>query len=133
MAENVSRNQGCAEENNGATSKVFRPTMRLVDAFSTGDILAAKEGSVRYAPGVKEENLKPLREKFKTLPGDIFICSFPKSGTTWTQQIVKLVLNNATDDGRDIEEHTPWVDVMKIEEVEVLAMYTRSHVTLIPK
>lgn len=119
MAEDHGSKIECgARESTEATSELFRPTMRLVEAFASGDIFSAKEGSVRYAPGVKEENLKLLRERFKTFPGDIFIYAFPKSGTTWTQQIVKLVLNNGIEDSRDIEEHTLWVDQMKMEEVE---------------
>ena len=55
-------------------------------------------------------------DELKDLPlhlDDLFIASFPKSGTTWTRQIVKLVLNNGEDDARkllgDDDIIIPWL------------------------
>ena len=54
-----------------------------------------------------EEDMKdiPLR------PDDIWIVSYPKAGTTWTQQIVKLINNNGEDDDVKIDESIPWVEM----------------------
>ena len=44
-------------------------------------------------------------------PDDIWIVSYPKAGTTWTQQIVKLINNNGEDDDVKIDESIPWVEM----------------------
>ena len=38
-------------------------------------------------------------KSFEIRPDDVFITGYPRSGTTWTQQIVKLLRNNGKDDG----------------------------------
>lgn len=35
--------------------------------------------------------LNELIETFKTRDSDVFICTYVKSGTTWTQQIINVV------------------------------------------
>ena len=53
------------------------------------------------------------------LQDDVYIVAFPKSGTTWTQQIVKLIKNNGVDDDVVIEKSIPWVDERGPEEYKV--------------
>ena len=45
-------------------------------------------------------------------PEDVFIASFPKSGTTWTQQIVRLVYSRGLIHDNDPSLHAiiPWLD-----------------------
>ena len=43
-------------------------------------------------------------------PDDIWVVSYPKAGTTWTQQIVKLILNNGEQDEKNVDESVPWVE-----------------------
>jgi len=35
------------------------------------------------------------------------------SGTTWTQQIVKLIWNQGEEDGRKVVNALPWLDSVK--------------------
>ena len=41
---------------------------------------------------------------------DVWIVTYPKCGTTWTQQIVRLIINKGEDDGKIIEDAVPWVE-----------------------
>ena len=47
---------------------------------------------------------------FDARPSDIFICTPPKCGTTWTQTIVASLLWPAGDQPDDIMALSPWVD-----------------------
>ena len=55
----------------------------------------------------------PLRQR------DVFVVTFPKSGTTWMQQIVKLIHGNGKDNDQRIMEVAPWVESVGIQGVKV--------------
>lgn len=69
--------------------------------------------------GVTEENLHDLQSRLTVEASDVFVATYPKCGTTWMQQIVKLIWNNGVDDGRDVDIALPWIEQMKMEEIEV--------------
>ena len=58
---------------------------------------------------ITEELVQELTE-MPTYRDDLFIVTYPKSGTTWMQQIVKLIRNNGVDDSRPVTEVIPWVE-----------------------
>ena len=58
---------------------------------------------------ITKEKMEPLKH-IELYPDDIFICSYPKSGTTWVQQIVKLLLNDGVDDHQNIHKSIPYIE-----------------------
>ena len=54
--------------------------------------------------------VESMKDTVKLRPDDIWIVTYPKSGTTWTQQIVRLILNRGIDDGLKITDAVPWVE-----------------------
>ena len=47
---------------------------------------------------------------FRLRPDDLFVVTYPKSGTTWMQQIVRLIANDGEDDGTIVTEAIPWLE-----------------------
>ena len=47
---------------------------------------------------------------FSLHPGDLFVVTYPKSGTTWTQQIVKLIQRGEIDDSIQLNKTIPWLE-----------------------
>ncbi|KAH8071407.1 sulfotransferase [Aureococcus anophagefferens] len=48
---------------------------------------------VPHPPCVKPSAVAELRRSFLSRAGDVFVCTYPKCGTTWMQQIVLLLLH----------------------------------------
>lgn len=57
---------------------------------------------------------------FKFRDGDIIIATYPKSGTTWMQQIVAQLLFQGQED-LDIANLSPWVELQVIPQEKMLA------------
>ena len=58
----------------------------------------------------KELKVYPLR------PDDVFIATFPRSGTTWTQHTVRLLRNGSRDDGVSLDDAVPWLEALGTEK-----------------
>ncbi len=58
---------------------------------------------------VSPERLKELKS-FRLYPDDVFVVSYPKCGTTWTQQIVKLIRTKGHQDDTAIRYSVPWLE-----------------------
>ena len=61
---------------------------------------------------VSQEMLDELKT-FELYPDDIWIATYPKCGTTWTQQIVKLIRNRGEKDDVKISASVPWPEAIK--------------------
>ena len=61
---------------------------------------------------------------FRLDPSDMWISTFPKSGTTWTQQIVRLIRNKGESDGLKITESVPWLENVKYKDVNISTLPT---------
>ena len=57
---------------------------------------------------VTQQRLDELKS-FPLRLDDVFIVTYSKSGTTWVQQIVKLIRSNGKDDGKTIDMAVPWL------------------------
>ncbi|CAB1104592.1 AST [Ectocarpus sp. CCAP 1310/34] len=57
-----------------------------------------------------EESLNSLIDTFETRDSDVFVCTYVKSGTTWTQQIINLLRNKGEDGDDTYAEAVPWLE-----------------------
>ena len=58
---------------------------------------------------VKQDVLDKLKE-LSLRDDDVWIVTYPKAGTTWTQYIVHLIHNGGKDDGNKISDAVPWLE-----------------------
>ena len=61
-----------------------------------------------------ELKVYPLRQD------DVFLCSFPRSGTTWTANILRLLRNGGKDDRINLDDAVPWLEALRAEHAKVL-------------
>jgi aryl sulfotransferase len=59
-------------------------------------------------------------DSFELRAGDIIVCTPPKTGTTWTQRIVGMLLAQSAEP-RQIMEEQPWLDARFIPTQDVAA------------
>ncbi|KAI1294812.1 Sulfotransferase 1E1 [Halotydeus destructor] len=70
----------------------------------------------RFVLEMPEENLVEALD-YAAKPDDLFICTYPKCGTTWMQQIVTLIFNNGKIDGEETAEKGIFARVPFLEMV----------------
>ncbi len=64
---------------------------------------------VVFPPFITQQRMDDLAT-FKLRRNDVFIVTYPKSGTTWMQQIVKLICSGGKDDGKTVVDSVPWLE-----------------------
>lgn len=69
---------------------------------------AAEMGGGGLAPWIRPD----IQQNISWRSGDIVVSVPPKSGTTWTMNIVYQLLNGGTADFRDIYEEVPWIEFL---------------------
>ena len=62
---------------------------------------------------MRQETLDKLKN-LQLYPDDVWVVSYPKSGTTWMAQIVRLIRNNGVQDDVKIDEAVPYLEGLSI-------------------
>lgn len=101
-------------------SNTLRPTLRTLDpALLFEEAKKLGDTTLLLPGGTKLKNIKDLQTRLQLRTDDVFVAGYPKSGTTWTQQIVKLIRDNGEESGKHMDEVFPLIDTMTLAEVEV--------------
>eukprot|EP01025_Chloroclados_australasicus_P046939 TRINITY_DN519_c0_g1_i2.p1 TRINITY_DN519_c0_g1~~TRINITY_DN519_c0_g1_i2.p1 ORF type:complete len:352 (-),score=36.08 TRINITY_DN519_c0_g1_i2:353-1267(-) len=92
----------------------------------------------QFPPFFVTENIKSAL-KYEAKPGNIFICTYPRSGTTWMQNILYLMVHKGEplESGVSIDGHIPYLEKMGKEFAEQIPapgiLKTHLRWDLIPK
>ncbi len=66
-------------------------------------------------PLFDEGSISNIISSFELRPDDVFICTYPKSGTTWTQQIVNLLRCDGKDPPHSYCHGVPWLETLALK------------------
>lgn len=79
------------------------------------------DGEYLFPESITQERVDQGRQ-FLVAPTDVFIVTYPKAGTTWTQKIVQLITarGNLENDKRTISEAIPWFEMSAQDAMEKL-------------
>ena len=58
------------------------------------------------------EWVEKMKDEIKLRADDTWVVTYPKCGTTWTMQIVRLILTRGKDDGMNVMAAVPWIEAM---------------------
>jgi len=83
--------------------------IKEVDPAEYGYTLVNIRGTYQN-PTFEEEKFNDLINNFETRDDDIFISTFVKAGTTWTQQIITLLVNKGEQGSKSYGEQCPWLE-----------------------
>ncbi len=68
----------------------------------------SKANGLIVPPYVTQEQVDRLKSSFELYPDDVWISTYPKCGTTWTQQIVRLIRRNGVLEDKKLSFLVPW-------------------------
>ena len=71
-----------------------------------------------YLPAITKEKIDDLKVAYKGRKDDVTVVTYPKSGTTWMQQILKLMQRNGVDD-TSVPTIFPWLEMYGSKKMEV--------------
>jgi len=63
-------------------------------------------------PFITQQEMDTLAHEFVVATDDLFVVTYPKCGTTWTEQIVHLILNNGEQGEQRITDAAPWLETL---------------------
>ena len=61
-------------------------------------------------------------QSFPIRHDDLILCSYPRSGSTWTQHIIRLLRNGGRDDYKNLDDAIPLLDSLGTDRGKVLKL-----------
>ena len=81
----------------------------MADSEATAPPPSRYYKGVNVPPFFEFEWIEQMKD-MKLRPDDVWVVTYPKCGTTWTQQIVRLIINRGKDDGLNLRDAVPWIE-----------------------
>lgn len=80
--------------------------------YSTVFVSDGQGGQIPFPPFISQQVMDVLASEFVVQDDDVFVVTFPRSGTTWTEQIVHLILNQGEQGEQRLTDAAPWLETL---------------------
>jgi hypothetical protein len=71
-----------------------------------------KGGQLKFPVFISQADMDLIEKEFVVKDGDVFVVTYPRSGTTWTEQMVHLLLNQGVQGEQRITDAVPWLETL---------------------
>ena len=71
-----------------------------------------KGGVINFPFMISQEDMDLIEKEFVIKDDDIFVVTFPRSGTTWTEQMVHLLVHNGEQGQQRLTDAVPWLETL---------------------
>jgi hypothetical protein len=71
-----------------------------------------KGGQLKFPVFISQADMDLIEKEFAVKDGDVFVVTYPRSGTTWTEQMVHLLLNQGVQGEQRITDAVPWLETL---------------------
>ena len=71
-----------------------------------------KGGQIRFPIFISQADMDLIEKEFVPKDGDVFVATYPRSGTTWTEQMVHLLVNKGEQGEQRLTDAVPWLETL---------------------
>jgi hypothetical protein len=69
-------------------------------------------GQIKFPIFISQEDMDLIGKEFIVKDGDVFVVTYPRSGTTWTEQMVHLLVNKGEQGAQRLTDAVPWLETL---------------------
>jgi hypothetical protein len=80
--------------------------------YACSFVIDGKGSQIPFPPFITQQEIDILANDFVTHDDDVFVVTYPRSGTTWTEQIVHLILNQGEQGEQLLIDAAPWLETL---------------------
>jgi sulfotransferase family protein len=80
--------------------------------FKSNLVRDGKGGQIVFPIFISQADMDLIENEFVAKDGDVFVVTYPRSGTTWTEQMVHLLVNNGEQGEQRITDAVPWLETL---------------------
>jgi len=72
-----------------------------------------KGGTINFPFMISQADMDLIGKEFVVKDNDVFVVTFPRSGTTWTEQMVHLLVHNGEQGEQRLTDAVPWLETLR--------------------
>jgi len=80
--------------------------------YKSNVVRDGKGGQIIFPIFISQADMDLIEKEFVAKDGDVFVVTYPRSGTTWTEQMVHLLVNNGVQGEQRLTDAVPWLETL---------------------